>query len=455
MSAPVQLLTILALAAACGGRPAVRPSSEPAPSATPAGAPALTRDPADASATAATTGLVLPTVFTRHHAFIRATIGGAPALLLFDSGASATILSPRLVRRLGLPYRGRYMAFGIGEPVTGASLHEGTEIAMGPLAIRPATVLSWTDAGFPTFGQTAPDGIIGYDLLRSYVVMVDVHGGRIIAFDSSAAPRAVRRGGQTVPLRVTNGLPVIDIDVFASQTTVVVGAPVVSTLPVVVDFGAGAGVQVSRDAAERLGFPARLREARPRQMVGIGGTVELLEGLADSVRIAGSTIPQPIIAADTSTVSSIALADAQGFIGTEVLRRFAVTLDYPRGRAVFEPNAALRAPFCRNTAGLCVRSETSLRGAEVYFVDPGSPGARAGIRPGNLILSIDGTSVAQFSALEVDRLLDRGIGAMLEIVRNSAQFRALARDGAPQRGSPQRRSSARERVGEMVRLPNP
>jgi hypothetical protein len=394
-------------------------------------------------------------VFTRHHAFIRATIGGAPALLLFDSGASATILSPRLVRRLGLAYRGRYMAFGIGEPVTGASLYDGTDIAMGPLALRPATVLSWPDARFPTYGQSTPDGIIGYDLLRSYVVIVDVHGGRIVAFDSSAAPRVVRRGGQTIPLRVTNGLPVVDMDVFASMpSTTLAAPPVAATLPVVIDFGAGAGVQLSRDAAQRLGFPARLREARLRQMVGIGGTVEVLEGLADSVRLAGVSVPLPIVAADTSTVSSVALAEAQGFVGTEVLRRFAVTLDYSRGRAVFEPNGALRAPFCRNTAGLCVRTEGALRGAEVFFVDPGSPGARAGIRPGNLILAVDGTSVASFTAPEVDRLLDRGPGAVLEIVRNSAQFRALARD-AGSRLPTRRRPVPREQVGETVRLPSP
>ena len=155
----------------------------------------------------------------------------------------------------------------------------------------------------------------------------------------------------------------------------------------------------------------------------------------------------------SSTVSSVALADAEGFVGTEVLRRFAVTLDYPRGRAVFEPNVALRAPFCRNAAGLCVRTESALRAAEVFFVDPGSPGARAGVRPGNLILAVDGTSVAQFSALDVDRLLDRGPGSVLEIARSAAHFRTLARETPPQRGL--RRPPPRERIGELVRLPNP
>lgn len=458
MPFPIRAVAMLLLANACGGGSSARPSPQPIPAAIPAGAPSPARAAAgQRSATdgaAVGEGLVLPAVFTRHHVFIRATVGGAPALLLFDSGASATILSPRLVRRLGLAYRGRYVAFGIGEPVTGASQYDGTDIAMGPLAIRPSTVLSWSDAGFPTYGATVPDGIIGYDLLRSYVVTVDVHGARIVAYDSSSAPQPARRGGETLPLRVTNGLPVVDVDFFASAAAPLIAPPIASTLPVVIDFGAGAGVQVTRDAAQRLGFPARLRDARARQMVGIGGTVELLEGVTDSVRIAGVTIPHAIVAADTSMVSSVALADAQGFIGTEVLRRFAVTLDYPRGRAIFEPNAALRAPFCRNNAGLCVRSDVSSRGVEVFFVDPGSPGARAGIRPGNVILAIDGTSVAQFTPLEVDRLLDRGPGAVLEVVRSSAQFRALGRDGT-QRVPTTRRPAPRERVGETVRLPSP
>jgi membrane-associated protease RseP (regulator of RpoE activity) len=398
-------------------------------------------------------GIVLPALFTRHHVFLRATIGGAPALLLFDSGASATIFSPRLVRRLGLAYRGRHLAFGIGEPVTGASRYEGTEIGFGSLRIRPSTVLAWSDAGFPTYGQDVPDGVIGYDLLRSFVVVVDIHAERVVAYDSSAAPQAIRSDGQAIPLRVTSGLPVVQIDVFAGGHPTLSPAPLTSSLSVVVDFGAGAGVQLSRVASERLGFPARLRDARMRQLVGIGGAVELPEGVTDSVRIAGAAIPRAIVAADTSALSSVALADADGFIGTEVLRRFIVTLDYPRGRAVFEPNTALRAPFCRNTAGLCVRPQNALKAAEVFFVDPGSPGARAGIRPGNFILAVDGTSVALFSTVDVDRLLDRGPGALLEVARSASQLRSPPREVTSQRGL--RRPVPQERVGELVRLPNP
>jgi hypothetical protein len=460
MSGRSLAVAVLLLSTACSSGPGARTAPVPAPAPTPAGVPVPAIDPAgqvaaDAAAVTPANGLLLPALFTRHHIFIRATIGGIPGLLLFDSGASATILSPRIVRRLALAYRGRHLAFGIGEPVTSASQYDGTEIAMGPLAIRPATVLSWADAGLPTYAGATPDGVIGYDLLRAYVVLVDVHGGRLVAFDSGATRPPIRRGGQAIPLRVTNGLPVVDMELFAGPQMTTPSEPSASTLPIVIDFGAGAGLQISRSTAERIALTARLRDARPRQLVGIGGMVEILEGITDSVRVAGATIPQAIVAADTTTVTSIALANAEGFVGTEVLRRFAVTLDYSRGRAVFEPNVALRTPFCRNAAGLCVRTESSLRGAEVYFVDPGSPGARIGIRPGMLLLAVDGTSVAQFSPAEIDRLLDRGPGAVLEIVRNSAQFRAINRDTGPQRSPASRRPPPRERVGETVRLPSP
>jgi hypothetical protein len=392
-------------------------------------------------------------VFTRYHVFVRATVGGEPALLLFDSGASATILSARLVARLGLAYRGRHIAFGIGEPVTAASVYEGTEIHIGSVRLRPATVLSWSTTGFPMYGPTAPDGVIGYDLLRAFVVTVDVQGGRIVAFDTSAILPAGR--GRSIPLRVTAGLPVVSADVFASALANLPSTSVSSSLGLVVDFGAGAGLQLTRTASARLDFPARLRETRVRQLVGIGGAIELVEGITDSVRIAGASIPHVIVASDTSTIPSVALADADGFVGTEVLRRFAVTLDYARGRAIFEPNSALRVPFCRNAAGLCVRTGTTIRGAEVYWVDAGSPGARAGIRPGNIILAIDGTSVVNLSAIDVDRILERGGGPVLEIVRSAAQFRAMSRDPGTSRGAISRRAPARERIGELVRLPSP
>jgi hypothetical protein len=403
-------------------------------------------------ASGGTGGRALPSLFSRQHVFLRATVGGTPALLLFDSGASATILSPRLVRRLGLLHRGRHTAFGIGDPVTGASAYEGTEIRIGTVQLRPATVLSWTDPGFPTYGGTVPDGVIGYDLLAASVVTIDVLNGRVVAFDTAAPRQPPRRGAREVALRVTHGLPVVQAEIFSAGPGSSAAA-VPTSLPVVVDFGAGAGVQLSRSASERLGFPARLRETRIRQLVGIGGVVELPEGLTDSVRIAGASIPQAVIAIDTAETASVGLAEAEGLVGTEVLRRFAVTLDYARGRAVFEPNALLRAPFCRNAAGICVRTETGSRGAEVVFVDPGSPGARVGIRPRYLILGIDGTSVAQLSVAEVDRLLDRGTGTLLELVRSAAQLRTLARpEGLAQR-RPVERAPARDRITEFVRLP--
>jgi predicted metalloprotease with PDZ domain len=171
------------------------------------------------------------------------------------------------------------------------------------------------------------------------------------------------------------------------------------------------------------------------------------------MRVAGASIPEAIVTADTTETPSVALADAEGFIGTEVLRRFAVTLDFARRRALFEPNAIVRAPFCRNAAGVCVRAEAGRRGAEVVFVDPGSAAARAGIRPGFLILAVDGTAVGQLTIAEVDRLLERAPGLLLEIVRSATQLRGLTRQDVGR--GPLRRVPARERVGEMIRLPYP
>jgi predicted metalloprotease with PDZ domain len=190
--------------------------------------------------------------------------------------------------------------------------------------------------------------------------------------------------------------------------------------------------------------------------MGIGGTLELPEGLTDSARIAGTSVPQAVLTSDTTETPSVALADAEGFIGTEILRRFAVTLDYAHGRAVFEPNALVRTPFCRNSAGLCVRPDPVLTGTEVVFVDPTSAAARAGIRVGYVILAVDGMPVAQLTAADVDRLLERAPGSVLEVVRNTAQLRAVTRpDVGTSRSPAARRAPVRERTGELIRLPNP
>jgi S1-C subfamily serine protease len=85
-----------------------------------------------------------------------------------------------------------------------------------------------------------------------------------------------------------------------------------------------------------------------------------------------------------------------GTIGVALLSRFNLVFDYGRHRLIMEATATARRPMAYDASGLLVAgSGPDYRGIVVVSVDPDSPAAAASIRPGDSLLMIDGTGVAE------------------------------------------------------------
>jgi C-terminal processing protease CtpA/Prc len=93
-----------------------------------------------------------------------------------------------------------------------------------------------------------------------------------------------------------------------------------------------------------------------------------------------------------------------GIIGNRIWRRFNTVYDYGRDRIYLEPNEFFDDPFSIDCSGLSVTSTT---GGTVVIrqVLEGSPSAKAGVMPDDEIISINGSSVADYSLSDIRRLL--------------------------------------------------
>ena len=127
--------------------------------------------------------------------------------------------------------------------------------------------------------------------------------------------------------------------------------------------------------------------------------------------IGGRLLREPVITLSPATggvPSDGSRDDHAGSIGMEVLRRFRVTLDVSHGRLLLEKNAAFPEPFDYDASGLRVQPQgADLTTLEVRVVRPGSPGAQAGFRPGDVILAVDGRPVGEITAHGVRRLFQK------------------------------------------------
>jgi C-terminal processing protease CtpA/Prc len=108
-----------------------------------------------------------------------------------------------------------------------------------------------------------------------------------------------------------------------------------------------------------------------------------------------------------------------GIVGSEILRRFTATFDYPEARMLLEPNAHFGEPFDFDMSGLYLAGDERI---EVLRVVDDSPAAEAGIREGDRVLT-------DRPLEELRRALrsEPGVEHVLELERDGRRFAAAFR----------------------------
>ena len=121
-----------------------------------------------------------------------------------------------------------------------------------------------------------------------------------------------------------------------------------------------------------------------------------------SLEIGGLTIPRPIVLApapsDRTADALSALTRDRGVLGLDVLRRFRLTLDFPRQELILEPVSSPVIDgdeavifFCG--PGVVLTPGEDGAGARVSRVLAGSPAAAVGVAIGDRVLAVDGVGV--------------------------------------------------------------
>lgn len=105
-----------------------------------------------------------------------------------------------------------------------------------------------------------------------------------------------------------------------------------------------------------------------------------------------------------------------GNIGSEVISRFTVIFDYFKGEIWLRKNSAYKEAFSYNTTGL----EITTVGPDydiymISYVRPGSPAYEAGVRPEDLILTLNGMPTLGMSITEIYGNLRRRSGRVVVI----------------------------------------
>ncbi len=330
---------------------------------------------------AAAESVTLPFKSTLFGTFtVEVTIDGKPVELVLDMGASSTLLSPDVARKLGLQ-----AVEGSVNAITAAGRQVATRHA---LTQRLSLGDAWTENEPVLVAEMIPgiDGLLGVATLADWDVRIDPASKRLTLFPAGKAPPL--EGETVLPLTCQLVNPQADISYrqrfrkINLRVPVRVGAHEFLATP---DTGHGSILQLPSVLVERVA-PEAMKDAKP--------------GLATSITLSGKTVSQKVklpeitfgpdtlrgVTTDVISPPPGSRAEREGIIGLELLRHYVMTFCFAAGELRLKPLGTVQEiTRPASTAGFNLDTEF-----KILSVMPEGPADKAGLRAGDELLEIDG-----------------------------------------------------------------
>ena len=248
--------------------------------------------------------------------------GGYRANFIVDSAASGTVLTPRMIGRLGLEGRGERATVSGSTGNASSRFYRLSTLRVGPYLYRRVGAYGLP----PDAAPVEADGLLGADTLRRHVVEFDMPRGRM-TLHSRMTDLARQRGWSIIPAgEQPNGFLIVQVRIGGL------------TMPAIVDTGAVQNF-MNHEAARRLGLRFVPGSDSISPITGATGHIQEYNQL----EVSRFSIGDIEFGASRMGVADLALFDAMELSGGPAMllsaeslgnRRF--VLDYPRDRLLIE-----------------------------------------------------------------------------------------------------------------------
>lgn len=340
-----------------------------------------------------------------------------PLNFIFDTGVRNTIITElHEGDDISLHFSEKRIIQGLGQGNTVSSLRsDSNDISIGKLTLSDKTVYLLEEDIFALSENNGRkiNGLLGLDLIQSYVVQIDYSRQKIKFYEkSSFIPPS---DYSYKPLVIENNKMYMELTLLDLNAKI-------RTIKMLIDTGAQLNAWFQTVRANATGIPEKRVHAR----VGQGFSGEIYGYLACIPRICIDRycVTDPIVIfPDSSMIASIMKnSDRDGTIGSELLCRFNIYIDYQNKSIYFKPNQNFKAGFKYNIAGIEIKqSHQSSLIYEVTYVWKDSPGEKAGVMAGDLLLEINGNKSFLLSLYEIRGLFQTrsAIPLSLTVERNN------------------------------------
>ncbi len=240
--------------------------------------------------------------------------GGPPLRFVLDSGGQNAI-TVQAARRAHLEALGAGTVTGVGTALAPTAFATVRSMRIGAAELRdqPFFVLD--------LGDVPIDGIIGYEVLARFAARIDLQHARVqLARDV----RELDPGGVAVRMTLDNRQPQVDgaIDGIPGKMTI--------------DTGSAGSVDVESPFVAAHDLRARLHGVVGGSASGVGGAVHGVVARAKELRLGSVAVPSPVVFLTDEHAGGYADPTVAANVGNQVLRRFALVLDYRGDTIRFE-----------------------------------------------------------------------------------------------------------------------
>jgi hypothetical protein len=359
--------------------------------------------------------VVLPFEMATGHIIIQASVNDSrPLSFILDTGDKYAIIDADRAKELRLTLGGAIPIHGVGpKPTSGAHVEGATfRVAGLPEFSQPVT-LAMPLADIASRLGHAVDGIIGADFISEFVVELDYEALVVTLHDKRTF--TYHGPGEVLPIRLNSSGHVI----VQGSVTPVAGAAIAAEFTF--DVGAGGALALHSPFLNAHHLPApALPTVRAVGHGGTGGSSAGRIGRVSALTIGRFTLRDPVTVFSEDRAGAFAGTDAQGNIGQKIIGRFRVFLDYGRARMILEPTGSLDDPFDAAWAGVSIdASGPDYRTFSVADILEAAPGSEAGLKKGDVIVSIDGRPASDLTLTKIYEMFERPIARTLTIRRGA------------------------------------
>ena len=311
---------------------------------------------------------------------------------ILDTGADTSVIDEQRAKGLGLTPQGKIVASGAAGSAE-ATFTKGVSVSLPGVEVLDQTIYVLPLGSLSALGRKI-DGVLGNDVLKEFVLEIDYSARTINLYE----PRGYRYSGtgKIIPLTIDEGLLFVRASVTPQGR-----APIEAKFEI--DSGSTGAILLNTPFVESHKLLATVPKTVQTNSGGVGGTAKMLIGRVNKVRLGRFVIDHPITHFSQAREGDYASSKYDGLIGDRILSRFRVIVDYSRRRMMLEPTRHFAEPYEIDMSGM----ELVTDGNDLLIddVDEHGSAAEAGVQEGDILVSINGRTAAEFTLDQIRAML--------------------------------------------------